>query len=202
MADYPPTLHTERLELRPFTLADAPRVRALAGEREVASTTLNIPHPYEEGMAEAWIRSHDPAWMRRERVTYAITTEADGLVGAISLGLVLVHRRAELGYWIGVPYWNRGYATEAARAVIGFGFDTLGLERIHATHLTRNPASGRVMQKVGMQFEGYLRQHVIKWDRPEGVNIYAILRSDGADATGQPASESAIHLSNRDGERT
>ena len=59
-------------------------------------------------------------------------------------------RRAELGYWIGVPWWNRGYATEAGRALLDFGFGTLGLHRIMAHHMMRNPASGRVMQKLGM----------------------------------------------------
>ena len=153
-------------------------MQRLAGAREIADTTLTIPHPYVDGMAESWIGTHEDAWDRQERVTFAITSMADGIVGAISLHLRLAHRRAELGYWVGQPFWNRGYATEAARAVIAFGFEVLGLNRIHASHLTRNLASGRVMAKSGMRFEGTLRQHVIKWERPEDLAEYGILRAD------------------------
>lgn len=88
------------------------------------------------------------------------------------------HRRAELGYWVGQPFWNRGYATEAARAVIAFGFEVLGLNRIHASHLTRNPASGRVMPSPGSGSRVPLRQHVIEQERPEDLAEYAILRAD------------------------
>lgn len=157
---------------------DAPVVQRLAGAREIADTTLTIPHPYPDGAAEEWIRTHEEAWNRRERATFAITSEPDGLIGAIGLDLALSHGRAELGYWVGRPFWNRGYATEAVRAVIAFGFETLGLNRIWARHLTRNPASGRVMVKAGMRFEGILRQHVIKWERPEDLAAYAIVRAE------------------------
>jgi RimJ/RimL family protein N-acetyltransferase len=153
-------------------------VQQLAGARDVADTTLTIPHPYLDGMAEAWIGTHADAWERKERVTFAITSEAEGVVGAIALRLILAHRRAELGYWVGRPFWNRGYATEAARAVVRFGFEALGLNRIHASHLTRNPASGRVMAKAGLRFEGIFREHVVRWDRAEDVSEYAVLRAD------------------------
>jgi RimJ/RimL family protein N-acetyltransferase len=155
-------------------------VQRLAGAREIADTTETIPHPYLDGMAESWIRTHQEHWQQQERVTFGITSDADGVIGAISLHLTQAHRRAELGYWVGRPFWNRGYATEAARAVIAFGFETLALNRIHAVHLTRNPTSGRVMVKAGMRFEGTLRQHVIKWDRAEDLDEYAILRADWA----------------------
>lgn len=183
MADQP-TLSTPRLLLRPFRLDDAARVQQLAGAREIADTTLNIPHPYENGMAEAWISTHAEAWDRQELAAFAITSPDDGVVGAISLRLRPDHFRAELGYWIGRPFWNRGYATEAARAIIGFGFETLGLNRIYAMHLTRNPASGRVMEKAGMQLEGTFRQHVIKWGGAEDVAQYAILRGTWRTSSG------------------
>jgi RimJ/RimL family protein N-acetyltransferase len=175
-----PTLQTERLLLRPFRLEDAAAVQRLAGVREIADTALTIPHPYLDGMAESWIGTHAEAWERQERAAFAITTEADGVIGAISLHLKPAHRRAELGYWVGQPFWNRGHATEAALAAISFALGALGLNRIHAAHLTRNPASGRVLTKAGMRFEGTLRQHVIKWDRPEDVAVYGILRTDVA----------------------
>ena len=173
-----PTLRTQRLVLRPFSPSDAPAVQRLAGDREVASTTLTIPHPYEDGMAEAWIEGRASAWAEKKALTLAVTTEADGLVGAMGLHLELEHLRAELGYWIGVPFWNRGYATEAAEAVMKFGFEELGLNRIEAEHFTRNPASGRVMEKLGMTPEGVRRQHVLKDDELEDLVLYAILGSD------------------------
>jgi [ribosomal protein S5]-alanine N-acetyltransferase len=173
-----PTLRTERLLLRPFVLEDAAVVQRLAGARDVADTTLTIPHPYLDGMAESWIRTHGEAWQRQERATFAITAPQNGVVGAVALTLRLEHRRAELGYWIGRPFWNRGYATEAVRAVLAFGFEQLDLNRIHASHFTRNPASGRVMMKAGMRLEGTLRQHVVRWDRLEDLAVYSILRGD------------------------
>jgi RimJ/RimL family protein N-acetyltransferase len=86
--------------------------------------------------------------------------------------------RGELGYWIGKSYWGAGYATEAAAAVIEHGFTTLGLNRIHAHHMRRNPASGRVLQKLGMLYEGSLRQHFQRDGRFEDMECYGILRSE------------------------
>jgi RimJ/RimL family protein N-acetyltransferase len=100
------------------------------------------------------------------------------LIGAMGIHISQSHNRAELGYWIGVPYWNQGYCTEAARAVLRYGFETLGLNRIQARHLARNPASGRVMIKIGMRHEGTMRQAVIKWEAYEDIKLYAILRSE------------------------
>ena len=173
-----PTLKTDRLVLRPFLLSDAATVQRLAGDWAVADTTLSIPHPYVDGMAEQWIATHESAWTRHEMATLAITEAEAGLVGAISLRIELSHRRAEMGYWIGVPFWGRGYATEAARAMLTFGFEKLSLQRIYAHHFTRNPASGRVMSKVGMRLEGTLRQHFFRWDRPEDVTAYGLLRTE------------------------
>lgn len=170
-----PTLITERLLLRPFLLSDATAVQRLAGNREVADTTLSIPHPYLDGMAEAWIASHQGAWTRHECATFAITEAEAGLVGAISLRIELPQRRAELGYWIGRPYWDRGFATEAARAMLDFGLHRLSLHRIYAFHFVRNPASGRVMEKAGMQHEGTLRGHFYRWGAPEDVAVWGLL---------------------------
>jgi [ribosomal protein S5]-alanine N-acetyltransferase len=175
-----PTLYTPRLILRPFTAADAPAVQRLAGAAAVAEMTLNIPHPYADGMAEAWIATHPETWAAGTAVTFAITTVTDGLSGTIGLQITRAHDRGELGYWIGQPFWGRGYATEAVTAVLAFAFDTLALHRIQASHLPRNPASGRVMQKVGMQREGLHRGRYRKGAVFEDVEEYAVLRSDRA----------------------
>jgi RimJ/RimL family protein N-acetyltransferase len=130
-------------------------------------------------MAEAWIQSHHPKLTLDEGIVFAITLKDNGqLVGSIGLEIEKKHQRAALGFWIGKPYWNQGYATEAAGLVIKFGFLTLGINRIHATHLVRNPGSGRVMEKNGMKFEGCLRQHILKWGKFEDLNYYAILKED------------------------
>ena len=174
-----PSIETLRLLLRPFRLDDAPVVHELAGDRDIAATTMNIPHPYEPGMAGAWIAEHEPGYRDGTTATFAITLRDDAeLVGAIGLRIDRNLGKAELGYWIGKPYWNNGYASEAAIAIIDFGFDALGLNRIHAAHLARNPASGRVMQKAGMVLEGTARQDAIKWGQYEDLVSYGILRED------------------------
>jgi RimJ/RimL family protein N-acetyltransferase len=172
-----PVLETDRLVLRPFAQSDAADVQRLAGEHAIADTTLNIPHPYEDGMAEDWIATHLPAWRAGELATFAVKLREGGaLIGAAGLKLELGFDRGELGYWIGEPYWNRGYCTEAARALVDYGFRRLALHRIQATHLARNPASGRVMQKLGMTQEGVLREHTKKWGVYEDLVLYGILR--------------------------
>jgi ribosomal-protein-alanine N-acetyltransferase len=188
MADRP-ELRTDRLLLRPFILADAPVVQRLAGDRDIASTTLSIPHPYEDGMAEQWINTLQEGFERGEFVNFAIVLLADGaLIGAIGLSLNQAHENAELGYWIGKPYWGNGYCTEAARAVLHYGFTRLGLNRVAAHHLSRNPASGRVMEKIGMQYEGCERQRVKKWGVFEDVKMYAILKDEYESRSGSSLS--------------
>lgn len=184
--DRRPTLETERLILRPFRLSDAGDVQRLAGAAEISATTLDIPHPYPRGAAEEWIRSHRPTFEEGLGVHFAITLrETETLVGAIGLLITPRHNRAELGYWIGVPYWNNGYATEAVRAVVAYGFRVLGLHRICANHFPRNPASGRVMQKAGMTLEGTLRQHVKKGTAYEDLVTYGLLRDEFMRLTGE-----------------
>ena len=116
-----PVLETERLMLRPFRLSDAKDVQTLAGHKDIAATTYNVPHPYEDGMAESWISTHEDKYKKGETVTLAMTLKEDGrLVGGISLFEVIKGHKGELGYWVGVPYWGKGYCTEAARAIMEY----------------------------------------------------------------------------------
>ena len=178
-----PTIETERLTLRPFRLSDATDVQRLAGERDIADTTMTIPHPYEDGMAEEWIAGEEAACNNGKSMTLAIVLRDDEcLVGAVGLKIEREHDKAELGYWVGKPFWNSGYATEAARALLDYGFSDLLLNRIQAAHMARNPSSGRVMQKLGMRCEGTARQALKKWGRHEDLVSYAILREDWPDA--------------------
>jgi RimJ/RimL family protein N-acetyltransferase len=175
----PDPIVTERLVLRLFTLKDTARIADLVGEREIADTTLSIPHPYEEDMAREWIATHAGALKKDEGVNLAVVLrEPDQLIGAIGLRLETGHARAEMGYWIGKPYWGQGYGTEAARAVLAYGFDVLKLNRIYAHCLVRNPPSARILRKIGMSPEGRLRQHVRKWGTFEDIDQFGILRED------------------------
>lgn len=176
-----PILHleTERLKLRPFSLADVADVQRLAGDRAIADTTLSIPHPYKDGDAKEWIAKHQQDVEEGKRITFAVTRKPDGiLIGSISLMGIAAGHKAELGYWIGRSYWNQGFCTEACREILRYAFSDLDLFRVHGHHFSRNPASGRVMRKIGMQYEGSMRQHVKKWDQFEDVEFYGILKTD------------------------
>ncbi|HEX8172396.1 MAG TPA: GNAT family N-acetyltransferase [Thermoanaerobaculia bacterium] len=170
-----PTLRTERLTLRPMTLADAPRLHELVDDYDIALNTLVIPHPYPAGMAEEWIAGH--AQQYEEDRTHHFAIDDGQFAGVMSL-MMKGDAIGELGYWVGKPYWGRGYASEAAGALIRYGFEECNLHRIFACHYTRNPASGRVMQKNGMTYEGTLRHHVKKWDEYLDMAFYGILRDE------------------------
>ncbi len=174
-----PVLHSKQLLLRAFIMADASTVQLLAGDFEIADTTSSIPHPYPDGAAEGWISSHESEFVMGESIHWAIQHTKHGLIGAISLiDINTEFQHAEMGYWIGTPFWGKGYCTEAASSVLQYAFRQMDFCRIYAYHFTRNPASGRVMQKLGMQQEGLLRSHVKRWDKWEDLAVYGILRPD------------------------
>ncbi len=162
-----------------MTLDDAAEVQQLAGDRDIAATTLLIPHPYEDGMAEEWISTHRDGFDSGRQVVFAIVlTTEKRLIGAIGLDFNQEHHRAEMGYWIGKPYWSQGYCTEAAEMLLRYGFSQLGLNRITAHHFASNAASGRVMRKIGMTHEGCLRQHCEKWGEFQDAELYAMLKDE------------------------
>lgn len=170
-----PTLQTERLLLRPYTRADAPTLVPLIGAREVAATTLRIPHPYSLSDAEDFITRMESGDEKR----FAIVLRASAtLIGGVGLRVATAHNHAELGYWLGVPYWGKGYATEAARAMVRYGFEQLGLHRIQASHFSNNPASGKVLRKIGMTHEGCKREHILKWGEYLDLELYGMIKPD------------------------
>lgn len=174
-----PTLVSDRLILRPFTLDDASPVQNLAGDKDISDMTLSVPHPYEDGMAEKWIGSHKENCQKGESVTCAITLkENDTLIGSMGIILNTRFNRGELGYWIGKEYWSNGYCTEAARLFMDYCFTELNLNKITAAYLTKNPASEQVMLKLGMSKEGVYRDHIIKCDVYEDVGAYGLLKRD------------------------
>jgi RimJ/RimL family protein N-acetyltransferase len=152
---------------------------SLANDKRVLDGTLTMPYPYTVQDAQAFIAYAAEARAEARGMPCAIERRADGqLLGGIGLVLEPTHERAELGYWLGVPYWGQGYATEAGRLLIDFAFGVLGLNRVYAVHYHTNPSSGRVMQKLGMTYEGTRRQHVIRFGIPRDDVDYGILRAD------------------------
>ena len=169
------TIRTERLILRPFALTDAPEVKALAGDQRISETTLCVPDAYEGGIAESWISTHQRCFYEGLGVVFAICLPSGPLLGAASLSRDGLFNRAELGYWIGIRYWNRGYCTEAAKAIVEYGFGVLTYHKISARHFVGNHASGRVLEKIGMTREGVLRDDVMTDGRYMTVELYGMV---------------------------
>ena len=180
-----PILETERLRLRPLNGGDAPRVQELAGDLRVAKWTSLIPHPYPDGAAEEWIGMKKPGG----DLTFAVAhRETDALVGAFGIhpepnGLI-----AEIGFWIGVPFWGRGYCTEAGRVVMRFCFESLELQRLFAGHFAGNEASGRVQEKLGMRREGVARWGCARFGELHDRVMYGIIRPEWQDLQQRAAS--------------
>lgn len=175
----PARLTTDRLVLRAFEMTDAPVVQALCGDREVAKFLLRVPHPYPDDAAEQWIQFHPQFWEADMEYPFAITRAPEGdVVGAVGLVPNSEHNRGELGYWIGRPYWGRGFATEAVTAVLRWAFTELELDRVHAHHDIANEASGRVLAKAGMTLEGTLRQHYERDGHRFDARAWGMLRGE------------------------
>lgn len=171
----PPILETTRLRMRPYGEDDIAELLPIIGTREVAATTLRIAHPYTEQDARnffALAQEPDKLWL-------AITLKSDGRqIGGVGMRLDLPHQHAEIGYWLGVPYWGQGYATEAAREMQRYGFEDLNLHRIFASHFKHNPTSGNILRKIGMRYEGCQREHLYKWEQFIDSELYGILRHE------------------------
>jgi RimJ/RimL family protein N-acetyltransferase len=169
----------ERVALRFFRSSDADRLQKLAGDRAVAENRRSIPHPYPDGLAQQWIASLKEPMSRGNLVSFAVVIHSTKeLIGNVSLRIEQEFERGILSYWIGAPYWGNGYCTEATRMAVRYGFEVLDLNRIYAWHLPDNPASGRVLEKLGMQLEGRQRQHRIKNGEFTDLILYGVLRED------------------------
>jgi RimJ/RimL family protein N-acetyltransferase len=146
-------IRTQRLVLRPPAVADAARISLLAGDYDVACMTGTIPHPYSEQKAAEWLSG---AIEGEEGVVFMI--ERDGTLVGCTGYRAFDADHAELGYWIGKPYWGHGYATEAVRALVAHAFDADGFSYLRAGHFADNAASERVLRKLGfVAFGGELR---------------------------------------------
>jgi RimJ/RimL family protein N-acetyltransferase len=170
-------IETERLILRRFCKEDAAKVAKICNTEKVYRGTLALPHPYTLECAIGWIERQDDNFTNDYYYDYAITDKITGeLYGCMGMGLNIKDQNGELGYWIGEDYEGNGYATEASKAMIQFAFEIKKLHRVHARHFGSNPASGRVIQKCGMLYEGTFKEHIYKINRFEDIVQYGILK--------------------------
>jgi [ribosomal protein S5]-alanine N-acetyltransferase len=176
----PPLIVTDRLALRELRLTDALAVAERAGDRRVARYLLAVPSPYPVSLATRWIAGRMAWWSQGRGLTLAIARREapDALVGSVSLRRYVRDRRAELGYWLGAESWGAGFATEAASALIDYGFRELQLLRVYAQVLEGNTASCRVLDKLGLLEEGVRRRHVRKGRRLRDITLYGMLRDE------------------------
>ncbi|RDU38243.1 GNAT family N-acetyltransferase [Neobacillus piezotolerans] len=170
------TIETDRLLLRLFNEGDANEVSRMCNNFNIYKSTLTLPFPYPLECAVSWIASHEGNFNSDRMYEFAVTDKVNGqLYGAIGISNKKQHKHGELAYWIGEEYWGNGYGTEAANAVIKFVFKEKGYHRVYARYFTSNPASGRIMQKCGMVYEGTLKDHVFKNGTFEDLNLYGII---------------------------
>lgn len=170
-------LETKRLLLRAFNLADAKAIQQLAGDKDIADNTANIPHPYEDGFAEKWIERVTQEVNNGAKLVYAITFKNDGaLIGTISMILHNETNQTEFGYWIGKPFWNKGYCTEAATVFLDYVFNTLKLKRLTACVFKWNKASSNVLNKLGFTCIGECTKYIAKWNKNIDFLDYELVR--------------------------
>jgi len=172
-----PKLETSRLNLRPFVIEDASEVFAYASDPMVSRfTTWSSPKaPMDSRLL---IETFIERARKNEPVPWGIVLkETQRLIGATGFDAWDgCHSRREFGYSLSRQYWGQGLATEAAKIVVQFGFEVMGLHRIEAKCMVENAASERVMQKVGLTFEGILRGYWLKHETYRDVKLYSILR--------------------------
>lgn len=167
------------IRLEPIALAHAAAVQALASDARIADTS-NVPHPYPSDGAVTWIRYTMALRDQGREINFAIVEEGTGtLVGVCGvLNIEGTPKRGELGYWIGVPYWGRGYASEAARELVRIVFEEQGLAALHSSCLVRNPASRRVLEKAGFRHVGYGRHPHSKWGPTDRFALFELTREE------------------------
>lgn len=175
-----PQLKTHRLYLSPMHSSDIPDIQRAASDREIADTMISLPHPYPDGEAERYFQRLQAEMQADRAYVYSIREMEEGnFCGLIELRAIeREHSQAELSFWLARESWGQGYMSEAVQATVQFGFEVLGLNRLYAYHMLRNPAAGNILEKCGFTQEGMLRQRVIKWGNFEDVALCAILKQD------------------------
>jgi RimJ/RimL family protein N-acetyltransferase len=150
-------IETARLRLRPYREADLADLVRLIGNWEVARWVSNVPHPYADADGHAWIALVREAHATGRPRRFAIASkDSDRIIGGIGLDgdPGAGTDEAALGYWLGQPYWGRGYAREAVAALLDYGFRTLGLKSVRAYTDPANTASQKVLLSCGLAYLG------------------------------------------------
>jgi len=148
-----PFLESERLLLRPPEFRDMGAITSWVGDYDVAKNLARVPHPYCEEDARNFVAYAAEARAKGEEFVFAVTRKSDGVfIGCTTLRLKAGRHR--LGYWFGKPFWGNGYATEAAGRVVRYAFLTLKAADVGAGWFHDNPASGRVLEKLGFRHDG------------------------------------------------
>ena len=174
------TLQTERLLLRPLQERDAERISMIADDAElVRYMSDSLPHPYTVVHAVAFIAASHRDYREQEDIEFAITLREDeSLIGLVGMDLNTKDDHVTLGYWIGKPWWGRGYMSEAVREIVRYSFEELELHRVASHHFHPNTASGKVLQKAGLKYEGRRKEHYKKGDRFFDIIDYGVVRSE------------------------
>ncbi|QQE13496.1 GNAT family N-acetyltransferase [Planctomycetota bacterium] len=170
---------TDRLVIRQFSEADAPKVFEMLSDEEIARNA-GAPWPYEMKHATGWISMHDDLFKKGETLPYAIEVkDTEELIGCVSLNnMYTPNGPGDLGFWLGRNYWGNGYATEAAKCMIEIGFQTLGLNKVYTFCLSGNVGSEHVLKKCGLIREGVLRQQMPRGGKFIDMIYYGILREE------------------------
>jgi ribosomal-protein-alanine N-acetyltransferase len=157
-------LETQRLILRAPRVEDVPRFVPLIGDFDVARNLASVPYPYADEDGHGFLARAAQKWTENEDFAFCVLRKQDEAF----LGICGVHpkRHWEIGFWLGKAYWGRGYATEAAGRVIAFAFDELGAEHLAAGWYHDNPASGRVLEKLGFSQAGTEERPCLSRGRP------------------------------------
>ena len=172
-------IKTKRLLLRPPEQSDSSAIHKAASIRDIADTMISIPHPYPTGEADRYIVRQTVELEAGHSVTFIIEHKTESFCGLIELREIdHIHSQGELSFWLKMEAWGQGYMSEAVQTLIRYGFEDIGLNRLYAYHMLRNPATGRVLEKNGFRQEGLLRQRVRKWGKFEDVALWAILRNE------------------------
>ncbi|MFZ4815267.1 MAG: GNAT family N-acetyltransferase [Phototrophicaceae bacterium] len=171
-------IHTARLHLRGWQRSDIPNMVQRINDPDIGANTLQVPYPYSLKDAERFFERLEEG--NSGALSFAVIRHRDGelIAGAGIHPPALEHHRADVGYWVASDFRGQGYATELLGGLLEYGFAQLGMYRMYATYFPHNPASRRVMEKNGMQFEGILRAYYFKHGEPQDVGICAILRHE------------------------
>ncbi|MFW5438677.1 GNAT family N-acetyltransferase [Paenibacillus apiarius] len=172
------TITTERLFLRLFEESDAENVTKLCNNYNIYKSTLTLPYPYTIDCALSWIEHHIHNFIADKSYEFAICDRQTGtLYGAIALTNNQRFENGEIAYWLGEEFWGNGYATEASKAILDFAFNVKKYHKVYARHFASNPASGRVIQRIGMIKEGVLIDHVKKENQYEHLIYYGVVKN-------------------------